>query len=235
MEIENLNIQLQEMFLVKTTKNLLSEIWNKKNNKSGVKFGDEFRYLFGLRLFEYAQGKRYDYTTKILPEDKELRTKIIKSYRKTRVSSSLAKQSQRLTLGYNSLTLHLSPKICNLSSEAANKNFKDTTSDHIIGVTLCAQYIINIFQEGKESKFIDWQDENWLDNRIDYMCNIWLKDNLWLWTQCRITKDEHNPKNGLLRNMVKETIFEEIIYRADLRHYKKAKIVVALDYKNITP
>lgn len=220
------NEQLKETDLVKKTKSKLNEIWDKHQN--------EFKYLFGLRLFEYAQGKHYDYTTNILPKDLEERTKIINSFRKTNISSSLAKRSQRLTIGYNSLTLNLSPSLCNLSSKAANEKYKDTTSDHIIGVTLCAQYVKYVFQEGKDSKDINWIKLDWLDSQIDFMCNEWLKDNLWLWAQCRITKDEHKPENGLLRKQIKDTISDEVLYRADLEHYKKANIKV-LTYRNITP
>ncbi len=75
---------------------VLNEIWNKKN-KDGIKYGDEFKYLFGLRLFQYAQGKHYDYKTKMLPKDHESRKKIIYSYRKKNYSSSAAKQCQRLS------------------------------------------------------------------------------------------------------------------------------------------
>lgn len=233
LEFENLNNKLRKTKLVNNTKIILNKIWEKKS-KNGNKYGDEFKYLFGLRLFEYAQGKHYDYTTKILPKDEESRRKIIESYRKTNISSSLAKRSQRLTIGYNSLTLNLSPKLCDLSSKDANVNFKDTTSDHIIGVTLCAQYVKYIFQEGKESKVINWKDPNWIEGRIDYMCNNWLKDNLWLWTQCRITKDEHKS-DRLSRKMGKNnTILDEIIHRANLEHYEIANIVLC-NYNNITP
>lgn len=228
-EFEIFNKQLQKTILVKKTEKYLNEIWRTHEN--------EFKYLFGLRLFEYAQGKHYDYTTTMLPVDSKSRSEIIGIYRKRRgaSSSSLLKQFQRLSIGYNSISYEFTPKRCNLSSEEANLNYqsKNTTNDHIIGATLCSQYVIEVFLKGKESNKQTWVKLDWLEDRIDYMCNEWLKHNLWLWAQCRITKDEHNPKNGLLRNMVKESIFEEIVYRSDLEHYDVANIVMALDYKNI--
>jgi hypothetical protein len=228
-ELETFTNELKKTPLVQKTEIVLNKIWNSKNKKSGIKYKDEFKYLFGLRLFQYAQGKRYD----LLHTDEKIRGEIIYAYRGTNQTSSKAKQFQRLSLGYNALTLHLSPSICNLSSIAANKKYKDTTKDHIIGVTSSAQYIKHIFQEGKASDEIIWTDEKYLINRIDYMTNIWLKDNLWLWAQCRITKDEHKPEN-LLR-VSNKNIRDEILYKAQLKHYENADIKLATDYKNITP
>lgn len=222
-EIDYITKQLKETPLVKKTKNKLTAIWNEHQN--------EFKYLFGLRLFQYAQGKHYDLTTDILPSDKILRTKTLKAYRGTNRSSSAAKQFQRLSIGYNGLNYEFTPYRCRLSSKAANDNPKDTVKDHIIGATLAAEYVKYIFQNGQESKNIDWIQMVWLNDRISYMCNTWLKDNLWLWAQCRITKKEHNPKTGVKRNFPEKGLLKEIYYKANLLHYKDATINVC-EYKS---
>lgn len=222
LEFENLNKQLRQTRLVKETQENLSKIWDKHK--------DGFKYLFGLRLFEYAQGKHYDYTTEILPKNLEERTKIINTYRKTNRTSSGAKQVQRLTIGYNSLTVNLSPNVSGLKSKAAkNENYKNSTDDHIIGVTLCALYVIEVFLVGKESNKETWENLDWLNDRIDYMCNVWLEENLWLWAQCRITKKEHNSKEGGVRRVFPEFtnhIEEEVMYKAKLSHYDTAGVDV---------
>ncbi len=242
--IEVVTNQLKETPLVKKTKIVLDEIWDTRNKKNGNKYGDEFKYLFGLRLFQYAQGKRYDYITPVLPNDQNERTNILNAYRKRNISSkprqfqsSLAKQFDRLSLGYNALTYDFTPMRCNLSSEEANKNPNNTAKDHIIGATLCAQYVKYIFQEGKEGKDMIWANkdshganfDDWLAGRIDYMCNVWLKDHLWLWAQCRLTKKEHNQSSGVQR-ICGDDPLREILYKANLEHYKKAEVVLS-NYK----
>jgi hypothetical protein len=49
------------------------------------------KYNFGLRLNQYAIGKKYDYTTNILPDNEKDRTKIIKRYRSKIRTSTRAK------------------------------------------------------------------------------------------------------------------------------------------------
>jgi hypothetical protein len=227
LEIKNLNMKLEEDNLVDRTKSALSKIWD--DNEAN------FKYIIGLRLYQYAYGKHYDYTTKILPDDDVKRNIIISSYRKTNVSSSMAKQFQRLAFGYDGLTMQLTPKRLNISSKAANLEVmkKNTVSDHIIGATLCSEYIKLIFREGKKDKDIDWKKMDWLEERIKFMCNDWLQDNLWLWAQCRITKKEHNPKDGgVKRKWTKDTVLEEIEYRVNFMHYKDiTQTIVICDYK----
>jgi hypothetical protein len=126
-EFEDFNKQLKHTPLVQKTEKYLSLIWSEYEN--------EFKYLFGLRLFQYAQGKYYDYTT-MLPVDSKSRSTIVEIYRKRRgaSSSSLSKQFQRLSIGYNSLSYEFTPKRCNLSSVEANLNYKNkkTTNDLLI-------------------------------------------------------------------------------------------------------
>jgi len=228
-DIKKLKLKIKESELFEKTETILKEIWEKQKK--------EFKYLFELRLYQYTYGKHFDYTNeRLLREDKKARTQIINSYRKkktTKNGSSLAKRFQRLSLGYNAIPYNLTPKRVNLSSKAANdeKDKKKTVNDHIIGATLIAEYIIYIFQKGKESKNLDWVELDWLDERLNYMCDIWLKDNLWLWTTCRITKDEHNPKKGGVPKIISDDILKEIIHRVNFNHYSEAPIgITVCDY-----
>lgn len=241
-EFEGFNKQLKETPLVKLTQEKLNSIWNSKNKKNGIKYGDEFKYSIGLRLSQYAQGKRYDYlNTKKLFKDDVSRAKIIEAYRKRKgsSSSSLSKQFLRLSIGYRGLTLDLSPFKCGLSSEKANKNYKNkTVGDHVIGATLCSQYVIDVFLGGMKSNEETWTNlEDWLDIRIDFMCNKWLKDNLWLWAQCRITEKEHIPEIGEgVRRAFDEfegDVKKEVLFKAKLSHYEEADIKYTT-YNNIT-
>ena len=122
-EILILQRDIKKSKLFKKTKKYYNDIWEikrKHKNKEALeyKYKDEFKYHFGLRLYQYAYGKHYDFTTTILPKNSELRTIIINSYRKTNNSSSFAKQFQRLSLGYNSIPYNFTAKRCNLSSKA---------------------------------------------------------------------------------------------------------------------
>ena len=53
--------------------NALEKVWNKEK--------DYIKYVFGLRLFQYASGKIFDYSTfnytNILSKDIDARTKMI--------------------------------------------------------------------------------------------------------------------------------------------------------------
>ena len=57
------------------------------------------------------------------------------------------------------------------------------------------------------------------------MCNDWLKDNIWLWSVCRITKDEHK-QDRLPRGSNEYTINQKM----NFAHYRDAKIQVE-EYK----
>ena len=162
-DVREFTLKTEDTELAKKTKKYLTELWDEKD-KNGVTYGAQFKYLFGLRLYQYAYGKHFDYTSGILPEDKKEKEKIIYTYRKAKGKSSIARQFQRLSLGYNSLQYELTPYRCNLSSQAANeiKNKNKTTNDHIIGATLAAEYIKYVFQHGKESEDLDWKDLRWV-------------------------------------------------------------------------
>ena len=211
---------VKESKLQELTKDSINKIWL---NDSQI-----IKYTFGLRLYQYAQGKVFDYScfknSSILPVDDNDRSQIIKQLRSKRRSSTVAAQFQRLLLGYNGIYVNLTPSRCNLSSQQANKNKSKCTQDHVIGVTSVAQYVIEIFRKDflKIEEKEDWSlfDNSKIQNRIGEMCDKWLKDNLWLWSQCRITKDEHKGDN-----LARGTKFS-IEQKANLEHYDLANIVI---------
>ena len=203
--------------------NALKEVWYKEK--------DYIKYVFGLRLFQYASGKIFDYSTfnytNILSKDNDARTKMIKRYRSSG-KSPLSRQFQSSLLGYNGIPISLTPYKCQLSSKLANENksFKKVklVNDHIMGVTTVADHIIKTFKKdflGLKEKG-QWSN---LENKFIYeciskMCDEWLKENLWLWSQCRITFNEHKV-DKLPRGM--DFSFED---KRALKHYKKADIKI---------
>jgi len=200
------------------------------------------KYQFGLHLFEYAAGKFFDYNSTLLPAEADARQEVIDSYRKTKRSSSIAKQFHRLSIGYYGVR-NLSPKKCNLISENA-LNSNNTTNDHIIGVTTCSQYVLKIFKEKLISNLkVPENDDPFkhvnnlkdVKNSIDELCNTWLFDHLWLWAQCKITVREHDVHN-LKRVYIGKvdgikTIEDEVKYKFNLEHYKNATITIT-SFKN---
>lgn len=201
------------MDLKKLTDKRLLDYWNVDNNQA------TFKYAFGLRLAQYAYGKHFDYTTEIIPENHDLRTEIIESYRKrTSRGSSREKQFNRLLLGYYGIHKNLTPKICGLSSVEANKKNMPAVNDHVIGVTSCSDYIKDEFKKGFTSE--NWINMKGVSEKIEYMCNDWLPEHLWLWVQCRITREEHKADNLSRGN--KYSVEE----KRNLLHYKKAGIIL---------
>lgn len=207
------------------TKDVLDKYW--KNNARYIK------YNFGLRLYQYAAGKVFDYSahknTDILPHEYELRSEIIGSIRKTKYTSSPAKRFQRLLIGYYGIFRNLSPFQSGLSSKEANERQSGTTADHIIGVTSVAEYVIQIFGSVKYldvSENTDWSelDDEEIKEKIASMCNQWLPKHLWLWAQCRITKGEHKS-DRLLRGT--DMSVEQ---KMRLEHYNEAGIIVEKYY-----
>ena len=201
--------------LKEITNTPLKMYWEEDNHQYNLK------HALGLRLTQYAYGKQFDYSTKLLPSDDELRTKIIKSYRgTTKKKSSRQRQFSRLLLGYYGIHVNLTPKRCDLSSKEANKirRTSSTTNDHIIGMTDTAIYIKNEFI--KDVKIEDWLNLGWIEGKIEYMCNDWLPDHLWLWAQCRLTRDEH--RSG---NLPRATGYE-VGEKRMLKHYEDAGIEV---------
>jgi len=216
-----------ESLLKKLTHDSLSNIWKTKS--------DEMKYQFGLHLYQYAAGKYFDYNNNLNFKNSS-KQEVIYSYRKTNYTSSFARQFQRLLLGYHGVR-GLSPKICNLSSEEANRKLKvnRSTSDHIIGVTLCSRYVIEVFKQKvievlilkkeisknspNEDPFIHLKNLDIAEKVIEDMCENWLSEHLWLWAQCRVTVTEHKAENiaRTLENF--DTLEKEILHRSNFRHY----------------
>lgn len=224
-------IDLKKSKLARLTNDSLDEFWSERHHI--------IKYQFGLHLNQYATGKMFDYNHKLNLSNEQRQT-AIESYRKTHRSSSISKQFQRLLIGYYGVR-GLTPKKVNLSSKIANsiKNPKNCTSDHIIGVTLCSEYVIQIFRQKMslrifntinepEDPFKNLKDDSIYREVINEMCNDWLKDHLWLWAMCRVTKKEHSPANGGIRRdyEFKDDLTLEIKYRANLGHYDDAGVEI---------
>ena len=211
--------------LVQLTNKNLTKIWN--NQFTGINVTQEqFKYHFGLRLFQYAAGKHFDL---FLPRDK--RKEITSIYRQLKGrNSSKEKQFQRLLLGYNGIPVFFSAFRSGISSKSANLNKKNTTQDHVIGVTLAGQTIAKELDKRVNNKYDNLDN---VQKTIDEMCNEWLPNNLWLWATCRITREEHKS-NRLYRGdeVPKEYInsHSPIEYKKKLIHYKEAKIIIE-EYK----
>ena len=189
---------------------------------------DYIIYSFALRLYQYSAGKVFDCsihkTSDILPADLEKRLEITSKIREIRRSATRAQQFQRLLIGYYGLFENLTPYKCNLSSQIANMQKANTVNDHIIGVTSIGKFTTEQFKK-KYLKINDnsgWYGLSDLDitESIEKMCREWLPDHLWLWAQCRITKEEHKSNN--LARGTDMTVAEKM----KLTHYNKAKIII---------
>ena len=203
------------------TSDVLSQYW--------VKNKDYIIYNFALRLYQYAAGKTFDTsihkTSSILPQDLKQRLEITGKIRMVRRTSSRAKQFQRLLIGYYGLFENLTPHKCNLSSKKANlEDSSKTVADHVIGVTSIGEYTIKEFQKKylKVKPNVAWPefDDIYIKKSIEKMCYEWLPKHLWLWAQCRITKEEHKSSN------LERGTNMKISDKKKLYHYNKAKILV---------
>lgn len=228
--------KIEKTDLYEKTKDSLSEYWN--INK------DHLKYEFCIHLIQYACGKYYDY--KRVNTGDAHTIDALEAYRKTNKTSSKAFQFQRLLFGYR---IDLSPTKTNLSSVEANKKDNPFVKDHIIGTSLIGFYIIFKFKDklrkaleidpsaNPDQEFLELaKNENWFKTICevaeDFSENE-LKENLCLWSQCRITKLEHE-KDNLVRGWGKLSTEElnslddkkklKIIEdRLNLFHYKKPK------------
>jgi len=199
------------------TKKNLSRIWQGDFPRLRKISEKQFRYHFGLKLYQYAAGRHYD-----LLIDEEERNEITSVYRQVKgEESSKEKQFQRLLLGYNGIPVYLSAYRCGLSSKEANSiedQQKKTTHDHIIGVTLSGRYISeNLDKRVKDN----YKDMKLVETKIDEMTKSWLKDHLWLWATCRITKEEHRH---LSSKDIKQ--YSTMKQKKNLIHYNQAGIEV---------
>ena len=118
----------------------------------------------------------------------------------------------------------MTPHRCNLSSKKANRQKSNTVNDHIIGVTSIGKFTTEKFKKNylKVKNDMDWAELNDTDvtKSIEKMCVEWLPDHLWLWAQCRITRDEHKSSN------LERGTNIEVADKMKLDHYNKAKIII---------
>lgn len=217
--------------LYEKTKDSLSEYWD--INK------DHLKYEFCIHLIQYACGKYYDY--KRVNTGDAHTIDALEAYRKTNKTSSKAFQFQRLLFGYR---IDLTPTKTNLSSVEANKKDTAVVKDHVIGTSLIGFYIIFKFKDKlrkaleidpSAKPFLELaKNENWFKTICevaeDFSENE-LKENLCLWSQCRITKDEHKKDNLVrgwgklskeeLNSLDEKKKLKIIEDRLNLLHYKK--------------
>ncbi len=210
-----------------------------------IKNKDYIKYNFALRLFQYSSGKMLDCTahlnTNILPSNPIKRKKITDKYRSIRKSSTREKQFQRLLIGNYGVFETLTPKKCNLSSKKANELKKtgqakvsDFVSDHIVGVTSIGEYVTSNFKKKylKIEENNDWKKLKYPDILISIseMCDDWLPSHLWLWSMCRLTKEEHDFGTDGIR--LERGTNMKVGDKKKLKHYNNVGIIVE-EYKNI--
>ena len=144
-------------------------------------------------------------------------------------------------------------------NRAGNK-IKETANDHIIGSSIIGYYVVKTFnnrlrielgltkRKNKTSQRIfktlaeKKYDKNWFE--IIFTCaedlsKNWLKDNLCLWSQCRLSSNEHKstnlPRGWLMdvneikkstNDLNEEEKLEIIRKKLNFIHYDNAKIKV---------
>ena len=229
-------IKIEKTELYKKTEKSLSIYWDKKKA--------DLQYEFCIGLIQYASGKYYDYKRARVAHT----TKALEAYRKTNKTSSKAFQFQRLLFGYR---IDLTPTKTNLSSVEANKKEKPVVKDHIIGTSLIGFYVVYEFKnilrktlnlDNSKKPFEELAKENYDGNWFEKISQVaeefskdWLKHHLCLWSQCRITTDEHSKENLVrgwgedgsgkqkLNQLTEKKKLEIILKRLNLSHYKKTK------------
>lgn len=223
--------KIEKTELYKKTREVLSNYW--KENK------DDLQYEFCIHLIQYACGKYYDY--KRVNTHKAHTVKALESYRKTNKTSSKAFQFQRLLFGYR---IDLTPTKTNLSSKKANLKNKKVVKDHIIGTSLIGFYVVYEFKKflsethdisGDPFKELvkDKYSKTWfeiLSEAAEDFSKNWLEKHLCIWSQCRITREEHSKENLIrgwgkleIDELTDETKLEIIFDRFNLSHYKKTE------------
>jgi len=184
--MENKNIR-------ELTKDKLEIFWNEHS--------EYLKYTFGRKVIADIAKFKYD-----VHQNQEL----VKNYIELNErGTSQLRQFNRLNYGYNALGGKLTPGVIGLHSRATLDD-KDTTHDHIFGVTAVGwkvhTIIKELFDEGRSTKFIH-----------DYMTEEWLPNHLYYWCQVKITKEEHK-KDNLARD---EHTLDE---KENLIHYNEASI-----------
>ena len=160
-------------------------------------------YRFGRAVNGWISNLEYDMT-----QDKDL----VDDYTKLNKNDTCGlRQLGRLVFGNNGLGFKISPAKTGLSSRASLQvKGSECTSDHIVGVTLAGweihTKIKELFDKGEPKETI-----------VNMMVKNWLSDNLHLWVEAKITKEEHKKEN-LARD--EHTLQEKL----DLIHYDQGNI-----------
>jgi len=173
----------------------LKELYNKEQRK--------LDYRFGRAVNGWVSNLEYDMT-----QD----TDLVDDYTKLNKNDTCGlRQLGRLLFGYNGLGFKISPAKTGLQSRASlHVKGSECTSDHIVGVTLAGweihTKIKELFDKGEPKETI-----------VNMMVKNWLSDNLHLWVQAKITKEEHK-KDNLARD--KHTLQQKL----NLVHYDEGNI-----------
>lgn len=81
-----------------------------------------------------------------------------------------------------------------------------TTGDHIFGAVEIGKTVKEEFES--------------CGRNIDYMVNVWLYENIWLWMTIKVTKEEHSPSN-IIKNG------HSIEQKRKMLHYKSVSELMA--------
>jgi hypothetical protein len=116
----------------------------------------------------------------------------------------IEKVMYRLLFGYNGIgKFGIVTKLKTISTVGLPSN--KLTQDHVFGAIEIGKFVREEFEK------------NNLD--INYMVNVWLYENLYLWSKIKVTKKEHKKEN-IERN--KHTIQEKM----NLIHYKNVSKII---------
>ena len=116
----------------------------------------------------------------------------------------LAQFTYRLALGYFGVGKQ-GGLTSGLVTEDTMINGIKKTADHLLGTTQIGKFIHE-----------ECEKNNW---NFDYMVNVWLYENLWLWMTIKVTTEEHRSDN-IIRN--EHSIEDKLL----LKHYKKVSRLV---------
>jgi hypothetical protein len=87
---------------------------------------------------------------------------------------------------------------CGITTENASKiSSSEKTGDSIIGTKLIGEIVTEEFKRGNLT----------IDTAED-----WIYENLWLWAQCTVTKEEHKSENIKRQNQHKLTLDEKVVF-----------------------
>ena len=170
---------------------------------------NKIKVSFRLCLEQYlAQQKVIDdpnYNTDFFTNERTLPSGRITSKRQ---------QWLRLLGGYNATLGIVKPSWANLWSKKALEGGK-YTKDHTLGVTLVGKIILNEIESRKHLGMTN-------DEIISDMCNNWVMENLHLWVEVKILKEQHTNDN-LSRDLNQLSDYEN---KLNLLHYENGNIII---------